>query len=47
MEELTRLNTATVSGAGARTRAMTEAEIRGLLAGALAEAQTSRVNGCW
>ena len=41
MEELTRLNTATVSGAGARTRAMTETEIRGLLAGALAEANLS------
>jgi len=35
VEELTRLNTATVSGAGARTRAMTEAEIRGLLDAAL------------
>ena len=36
MEELTRLQTATVSGAGARTRAMTETEIRDLLTGALA-----------
>ena len=35
MEELTRLQTATVSGAGARTRAMTETEIRALLAEAL------------
>ncbi len=35
MEELTRLQTATVSGAGARTRAMTEAEIRALLTEAL------------
>ena len=35
MEELTRLQTETVSGAGARTRAMTEAEIRGLLDAAL------------
>ena len=41
MEELTRLNTASVSGAGARTRAMTETEIRALLAGALAEADLS------
>jgi len=32
VEELTRLRTAAVSGAGARTRAMTEAEIRALLA---------------
>ena len=38
MEELTRLQTATVSGAGARTRAMTEAEIRALLAEALGAA---------
>jgi nickel-dependent lactate racemase len=36
VEELTRLQTATVSGAGARTRAMTETEIRDLLTGALA-----------
>ncbi len=35
MEELTRLRTAAVSGAGARTRAMTEAEIRALLTEAL------------
>lgn len=38
MEELTRLRTATVSGAGARTRAMTETEIRALLAEALGAA---------
>ena len=38
MEELTGLQTATVSGAGARTRAMTEAEIRALLAEALGAA---------
>ena len=38
MEELTRLQTATVSGAGARTRAMTETEIRALLAEALGAA---------
>ncbi len=38
MEELTRLQTATVSGAGARTRAMTEAEIRALLDAALGAA---------
>ena len=35
MEELTRLQTATVSGAGAHTRSMTGAEIRALLAEAL------------
>ena len=35
MEELTRLLTTAVSGAGARTRAMTEAEIRALAAEAL------------
>jgi len=35
VEELTRLRTAAVSGAGARTRAMTEAEIRALLTEAL------------
>jgi nickel-dependent lactate racemase len=35
VEELTRLQNAAVSGAGARTRAMTEAEIRTLLAEAL------------
>ena len=38
MDELTRLQTATVSGAGARTRAMTEAEIRALLVEALGAA---------
>ena len=38
MEELTRFQTATVSGAGARTRAMTETEIRTLLAEALGAA---------
>ena len=38
MEELTRLQAETVSGVGARTRAMTEAEIRALLAEALGAA---------
>ena len=38
MEELTRLQTATVSGAGARTRAMTETEIRAVLTEALGAA---------
>jgi nickel-dependent lactate racemase len=38
VEELTRLQTAAVSGAGARTRAMSEAEIRALLVGALGAA---------
>jgi len=41
MEELTRLQTATVSGAGARTRAMTEAETRVLLTEALGPADLS------
>jgi nickel-dependent lactate racemase len=41
VEELTRLQTATVSGAGARTRAMTETEIRALLAEALGAADLS------
>ena len=38
MEELTRFQTATVSGAGARTRAMTETEIRAVLTEALGAA---------
>ncbi len=41
MEELTRLQTAAVLGAGATTRAMTETEIRALLAEALGAADLS------